>query len=390
MTDRASVLIVDDDAISLRFLERIFAADYRILTAGSGHAALHLLRESVPDVVLLDVMMPGLNGFEVCVAIRNELGLHEIPVLFLTGIDDAEGQVAGLDLGVVDYLSKPFSVKTLKLRVRNYIEMKRRQDQIVVQKRQLEQEMAERHALEAKNRQLIRMSALGEMATGIAHQINNPITGVLSCTELLRKRFPAEFDGSEVLDRIEREGQRVAAIVRALLRVIQPGQTQIGLFDPRDSIDSVLQLFDTQLADAGITLQTELPAALPGVRGDRQKFEQLLLNLINNAWHALDSRFPEADPAKVLRITARCEPEDETQKLCIEVFDQGTGIAPEDLGRIFDPFFTTKPAAIGTGLGLSLCFEIVRQFSGDIQVDSQPGQYTRFTVELPVNGSKDG
>jgi len=244
-------------------------------------------------------------------------------------------------------------------------------------------DISERKLIETQNKHMARLADLGEMATGVAHEINNPISGVINCAELLKSKLPEEDYCQGIADRILREGNRIANIVRALLAVAHPGSSE-ELFNIKESLDSVITLYEHKLEVAGINVTIQAPENLPLVKGDRQKIEQVLINLISNAHHALNRRFPEQDPEKNLNISLSCHEETGQQYLCIEIYDQGAGIPEEIIDKIYDPFFTTKPAGSGTGIGLALCHQIVYSHGGSIRVDSEPGNFTRFTIELPV------
>jgi PAS domain S-box-containing protein len=247
------------------------------------------------------------------------------------------------------------------------------------------EDVTERRQIEAQSQQVARLADLGEMASGIAHEINNPVAGVISCAELLKTRLPRENPCQEIADRILREGNRIANIVKSLLSVAHPGKTAEEMFSVSESLASVMTLYEHKLEKAGINVSVEIAEKLPLVRGDRQKIEQVLLNLISNAYYALNARYPDGDPDKSLRIKACCCESAGQQSLRIEVHDTGAGIPDEIVGRIFDPFFTTKPAGSGTGIGLGICARIVKLHGGEIRVESEFGRYARFTVELPLD-----
>jgi signal transduction histidine kinase len=391
MSDVARILIVDDDAINLRLLEKILCTQYRVESTQDSYEAIRLIKTNPPDLILLDVMMPHLSGFEVCAVIREEAGLKDIPILFLTGMNEVVTHVAAMDLGVVDYLLKPYKIENLLLRVRNYIQMKLRHDQVrsqhdllMQQKALLEHEIAERLALEAKSQQMSRMSALGQMASGVAHEINNPIAGIISCAELLSGRLPVDDSCQEVVERIHREGVRIARIVKSLLSISHPGHRTRETVSLSDCLEPVLTIVQDKLTNQGIDLQVSIPEDLPQITVEFQQIQQLLLNLVLNACHSLNERFPEGDPGKQLRISATVQGEEGAECLSLEVYDAGTGIQPEIIEKIFDPFFTTKPAGVGTGLGLTLCHEIIQQHGGEIRVESVPWESTRFKVMLPL------
>lgn len=245
------------------------------------------------------------------------------------------------------------------------------------------EDITERRRMEANARQMLRLADLGEMASGVAHEINNPVAGVINCAELLKSRLPTDNACQGIADRILREGNRIANIVRSLLSVAHPGQAEKELFSLRESLDSAMTLYEHKLEKAGIDVTIRMADDLPLFHGDRQKIEQVLLNLLGNAYYALNARFPGVSPEKRMDIKASCRERFGGQQICLEIYDQGTGIPKEIIGRIFDPFFTTKPAGSGTGLGLGLCYEIVKLHGGDIQVESEPGRYTRFTLVFP-------
>ena len=246
------------------------------------------------------------------------------------------------------------------------------------------EDITARRQLEAKTQQMARLASLGEMATGVAHEINNPINGIVNCAQLLNERLPIEHPCQGIADRILREGNRIARIVRSLLSICHPGELSVEPFSVRDCFDSVLALSREKLISDGIDLQVDLPVDLLQIRGERQQIEQLLLNLINNAHHALNARFPEQHPDKRLLIGARRRMASGQEWINLKVYDQGIGIRREVLGRIFDPFFTTKPAGVGTGLGLGICHEIVMRHGGEIRVESEFGSFTQVTIELPL------
>lgn len=236
----------------------------------------------------------------------------------------------------------------------------------------------------ASAQQMARLASLGEMASGVAHEINNPVSGIIGCAELMRTRLEPGNSCHAIIDRIIREGDRIAGIVNSLLSVAHPGQGRQEDFPIGECLGHVMVLFHSKLAKSGIDVAVDVPEDLPPLNGDRQKIEQLLLNLISNAYHALDTKFPDPAPDKRMSINASYRKTSGVGKLCLEVYDRGHGIPRDIIGKVFDPFFTTKPAGSGTGLGLGICYEIVKQFGGDIRVESEVGQFTRVMVELPA------
>ncbi|PLX79286.1 MAG: hypothetical protein C0614_08115 [Desulfuromonas sp.] len=168
------------------------------------------------------------------------------------------------------------------------------------------------------------------------------------------------------------------------MSICSPGDKAFEKLSLEGCLETVLTISRSQLNASGIALETNLEEKLPVIFGQRQQVEQLTLNLINNAAYALNDKYPGADPEKRLHISASKVVENKKTTVRLEICDFGKGITKAHIGKIFDPFFTTKPAGSGTGLGLGLCYEIVKHHGGEIRVESEEGRFTRVTVDLPA------
>lgn len=235
---------------------------------------------------------------------------------------------------------------------------------------------AERKKLELKAQVSSRLAAVGEMAAGVAHEINNPLTGIVGYAQLLASREDLPEEVKKDLKVINDGAQRVAGIVQRLLtfaRQIKPERRQVNV---NQLIESTLVLRAYSLRTSNIEVITKLDPYLPDTIADPGQIQQVLLNLIINA----ETAMKEVRRKHRLTISTRC-----TDNIIeIRVKDNGPGIKPEIMDRIFDPFFTTRPAGEGTGLGLSLCYGIVSEHKGRIYAESKPGRGAAFVVELPV------
>ena len=230
-----------------------------------------------------------------------------------------------------------------------------------------------------------KIESLGTLAGGVAHEINNPINGIMNYAQLIMDRLEEESPAREFAGEIIRETQRVATIVRNLLTFARhEKQTHSPAF-LSDIVSSVLTLIQTVMRHDQIDLQVDIPEDLPKFKCRSQQIQQVLMNLMTNARDALNARYPDYSPQKQLRVSARLLEKDGRRYIRTTVEDFGTGIEPEIRDRIFDPFFTTKPKETGTGLGLSISYGIVRNHRGELMVESEPGQYTRFHMDLPVD-----
>jgi signal transduction histidine kinase/ActR/RegA family two-component response regulator len=233
-------------------------------------------------------------------------------------------------------------------------------------------------ALEETQHQLIqaeKMTVVGQLVSGVAHELNNPLAGVLGYAQLMLRRGVSE-EVARGLKKIEGEAERCRRIVQNLLIFARKHKAQKSLLDLNAVIDSTLELRAYQLKVDNITVVRDLDPGLPRTMADMHQMQQVLMNMINNAQHAMSG---SVRPRQLILRSRHGG-----GRISIQVADNGAGIVPENLGRIFDPFFTTKEVGHGTGLGLSICYGIVQEHRGDIRVESTPGVGTTFTLDLPV------
>jgi signal transduction histidine kinase len=243
---------------------------------------------------------------------------------------------------------------------------------------------SERNAMEAQLRQQQKLESIGTLASGVAHEINNPLMGIISYAELIGDELADETLKGYAAG-IIREGDRVATIVRNLLSFARQEKEAHSPADIRDIIDSSLSLVSAILRRDQITIDLDVPEDLPKVKCRTQRIQQVVINLLTNAHAALNERYPAYDEDKLLRITSRRRTADGREWVRTTIEDHGTGIPEELLERIFDPFYTTKPRDEGTGLGLSVSFGIIREHKGRLLVESELGSYTRFHIDLAVD-----
>jgi PAS domain S-box-containing protein len=248
----------------------------------------------------------------------------------------------------------------------------------------------EREQMRQQLYQTAKLASLGELSAGVAHEINNPLNGVINFAQLLKDEGAARTDFERgMVDGIIEEGGRIANIVRGLLTFARHDEMQVCRVSLAEAVNSSLSLFGRQFEKDGIRVETDLPEDLPALRADRSRLRQIVLNMVSNAHHSLKSK-QGGQSAKLLRIGARRVERGGREFVRVEFYDSGVGIAREDLGRVFDPFFTTRRDSGGTGLGLSISFGIVRDHGGTITAESERGEYARFVVELPAAGPGGG
>lgn len=241
----------------------------------------------------------------------------------------------------------------------------------------------ERRIMESQMRQQQRLESIGTLASGVAHEISNPIQGIMNYAELL-KDSKEQVSVNEFASEIIHESDRIATIVRNLLSFARVGGEERQRVHVSDILDATLALIHSLLTKDQISLRIDVPEDLPLVECNSQQIQQVFMNLVTNARDALNARYKKYDKNKIINVSAEPFSNDNEAWVRITVEDHGSGINQSAIEYIFDPFFTTKGSDEGTGLGLALSFGIVSEHGGEISVESEPGQWTRFHIELPV------
>jgi signal transduction histidine kinase len=416
---KASILIVDDRAEGRQTLETVLAdLGERILHASSGQEALALALDNEFAVILLDVRMPEMDGFETAGFLRSRSKSRHTPIIFVTGMDENPANIErGYRVGAVDCLFKPFLPEVLRSKVRFYLELYRKTKALEDARRTLEQEIQERKRVEVeRNRaqaellQGQKLQATGQLAAGIAHEINNPTAYILSNLGTVREYLQeigdylrAEEEGDTrggTATRARRRAprkeieallqdfesaiadchtgaKRIQRIIRGLREFVHPDESELRKVDLSALLETALELCANELK-YGIEIHRSGEPA-PQVLCFPGQIEQVFVNLLVNAAHAMDGGKGD------LYVDVRPEPEG----VRVSVRDTGPGISEENRSRLFLPFFTTKPVGKGTGLGLHVAYKIVRAHGGRIDVDGGPGKGAEFIVHLPLQLKTD-
>jgi signal transduction histidine kinase len=230
-----------------------------------------------------------------------------------------------------------------------------------------------------------KIESIGTLAGGVAHEINNPINGIMNYAELILDRLEKDNPAAEFAREILHETRRIAKIVKNLLTFARHEKQSHSPAQLADIVSSVLSLIQTVMRHDQIDLRVEIPDDLPKIKCRSQQIQQVVMNLMTNARDALNERYPGYSSEKKLRVSAGLIEKEHRRFIRTTVEDSGTGIPAEIRDRIFDPFFTTKPKETGTGLGLSISYGIVKDHGGELSVESEPGRCTRFHLDLPVD-----
>jgi len=396
---RPLILVVEDTHINMQILERILTrSGYDTDSATNGIDALKRVAERRPDIILLDIVMPEMDGFEVCEELKAREETADIPIIFLTAKTASEDIVRGFEIGAVDYVTKPFNRAELLARVRTHLELKQTKDR----------QQALIQSLQKQVLRADRLATLGQLIAGVTHEINNPnnaiyfnlpvLTDYLNAMKARIMAQTPEGTPCRILDMpcadffrdvfqliadMTAGSSRISRIVSEFRDFVRGRATDVKQLE---SVAAVLRstenLMGKQIRKMVSRFDIEIPENLPPVIMNAGKIEQVLVNLVLNAAQAA----AETDRRDVfITVSARNEPAD-PDHVHIQVADNGPGIAADIAPRIFDPFFTTKERKDGTGLGLSIARQIVEEHGGTLTLDTSPGRGTRFHIRLPKDG----
>ena len=367
-----TILVVDDEPINRQVLRnQLEMVGYRVEVAIDGLQGLKLLEKLNPQVILLDVMMPRISGYQTCYRIRQKYSASELPIILLTAKDQPEDTVRGFQHGANDYLTKPFSREELLIRVQFHLKLSNATSEVY-------RMMDDLRGMQNQLIQSAKLAAVGEMTSGIAHELKIPLAGIstiLSGVELA-KQLHQEIDMDATCSRVNLLVQRCSAIIdhmRNYSRRTEETHSQTQIIN--QLLKNTLLLVEPQLKRIGGKLKLNLGHDLPFVVGNDIQLEQVFINLCNNACDAM-----EQSEERILTIQSMAVGDE----VLVRVIDTGTGMRPEVQERIFESFFTTKSSAKGTGLGMSISQNIIEQHKGQIRFNSELGRGTTFEIYLPV------
>jgi len=409
------ILAIDDNKdnlITISALLKLLIPNSEVITASSGEEGIHKAITGHPDTILLDIHMPGMDGFETCRELKNIEATAHIPVIMLTAVrTDSKSRVKALDLGADAFLTKPIDESALAAQVRAMLRIKQAEDRLRDDKIHLEERVKERVAeLRQVNRQLVKeieerkqaeqaqkkleqqlihaqkLESVGRLAGGIAHDFNNMLSIILGYSEMMQEDMMPDDPNYEPINEISAAANRSAKLTGQLLAFARKQTVSPQILDLNETIPRMMEMLHRLLRE-DINLNF-MPADTPCmVNIDPTQLDQVLVNLCINAGDAINGAGQISITAENVFINDANIGENldlpAGRYVKLSVIDTGCGMDKNMIPNIFEPFFTTKEMAKGSGLGLSTVYGIVRQNNGSIDVSSQPGKGSTFTILLP-------
>jgi CheY-like chemotaxis protein len=397
----SKILIGDDIPANLNILRDVLEPQgYKIMVATNGATALEIAERSDPDLILLDVMMPEMSGFEVCRKLKKNDKLKDIPVIFITAKDGVDNLMEGFASGGVDYIRKPFQIEEVRVRVKNHLKLAKLLREEIITNSRLKQEISLREKMELDQRRLMdekrkaseaasRLEATETLAGGLAHDFNNLITVILGNVSLIRTLFSESHKCFSMLSAIENASEQAADLTRQMLAYARGGKYQPELIELKKVLNEVIRLKQWNVPE-NIEFKLQCDEVWR-IEADITQIQQILIALLSNSIEAIgpinkgkilvtaeniENPTASEEDVKVLEML------DPGSYVKIRIQDNGAGMDEETRSRVFEPFFSTKFQ--GRGMGLAAVYGIVKNHGGHIVANDISVQGAMFTIYLPA------
>lgn len=369
-----TILLVEDEPDMRRFLASFLSREFRVVQAADGLRGYELAVREKPVLAILDLMLPGVDGLDLCAKLRATPGLETLRIVMLTARTDERSKMEALERGANDFLTKPFSSLEVRKRINNLVRGAELEESLRRTNQDLETALRNLRETEAQLIQSEKVNALGTLSAGLLHEINNPLNFTMTAIQIAQ----GELDGSndelkETLEDIEQGMKRIRDIVSDLRSFAYPERADNqDDFDVQKAVEVALRLAGHELKDCSVKTDIE-----PGLRayGAQNQVVQVLINLLTNA-----AKATAGSESREISVSG-C---DRNGRAVIKVRDNGVGIPESSRSKVFDPFYTTGEPGHGMGLGLSICHTIVKSHGGSITIQSSEGDWTEVSFDLPL------
>ncbi|PZV13026.1 MAG: hybrid sensor histidine kinase/response regulator [Leptolyngbya sp.] len=413
------ILIVDDTPENIRFLSTLLIEQgYQVRKALTGKMALTAAQATVPDLILLDINMPQMNGYETCKLLKENEETASVPIIFLSALNDVVDKVTAFQAGGVDFISKPFQFEEVLMRIQTHLQIRALQSQLHLKNTQLEKALESLKQMQGQLLRKEKLSGLGQLVAGVCHEINNPVSFIagnlkpandsiqtlLKLIDAYQKEYPepspvmqllleeAELDFlatdlQNMMKSMRTGVDRIGSIVLALRIFSRLGESDIKSTNVHECIDSTLLLLHHRFAERSTMPDIEIIknyGNLPLITCHSSEMNQVFLNLFINAIDALHQKsehFNAVNETPTIQITTELK---SPKLVVIRIKDNGIGISDLVEKHLFEPFFTTKPVGQGIGLGLATSYQIVvERHKGNLSYSATSG-VTEFIIEIPT------
>lgn len=386
---RARILVVDDNPAGVDLMRaQLDGEGYSIDSAGDGEQALEKVSETTPDLVILDIMLPKMSGFEVCKRIKGNEATRSIPVIMVTALNDMESRAKGITAGADEFLSRPVDRSELLARVKSLLRISRLHNELAEESRTAREsdeklEMQQK-VLKSMSAQLMQASHLKyEFIVNMSHSLRTPLNVIIGFSEMLQDELVGDLNDkqSKYVSNIRESGTELHRLIANIVDVFKLDTGKVALetteFMLKDTIDSVLAAYESTARDKRIEVIVEVAPEVSRICADPQKLSTVLDNLLSNAFKFTPS-------GGTVSVTA--EECDGMVQICVA--DSGIGLRPEDCERVFSEFYrvpdTGAAGGAGSGLGLAISRKLVLMHGGDIRAESEKGAGARFIFTLPL------
>ena len=383
-TQKADILIVDDTPANLKLLSSMLSANgYKVRPASSGAIALRSVESKLPDLILLDIRMPEMDGFEVCMKLKENHYSKDVPVIFISAMDDIRDKVKAFNVGGIDYITKPFEPEEVLARISTHVSLRSLQTEMFKQNVILKELMKKQQEQEQMMIEQSKMAAMGEMISAIAHQWRQPLNILALYIQDMNGAYEANEIDEKYVDKIVSNSMKqinfMSSTIDDFRNFFTPNKEKEN-FSIIEQLTKTIDLLRPQLKAHNIVIELDNDDCK--VWGYPNEFQQVALNLINNAKDAI---LENQQKNNELNGLITIEGKEDGSNYKISFCDNGGGIEQSILHKIFEPYFTTKFPKNGTGVGLYMVKEIIgRHYNGSVTVANKENG-AEFTIIIPLN-----